>query len=202
MSDQPSGIAGEPRPDQPAGPLRNRQVQVGLLVLLAIGIGVAAWAWAGKDGDSAAPATTTATPSVEQVGPLRLSEQGLKTITAEIPQPIYWMGSKPDTMYELTRLTDGKVYVRYLPKGVNVNERQGELTIVATYAFDDAFEALTATDGEHLDVPGGGVALVAPENARSIHVAFPGVDYQVEIYDPSPGRAQEIALSGDVGPVE
>jgi hypothetical protein len=36
---------------------------------------------------------------------------------------------------------------------------------------------------------------------KSVHVAYPGVAYQVEVYDPSPATARTVAVSGDVRPV-
>ena len=33
---------------------------------------------------------------------------------------------------------------------------------------------------------------------EEIHVAYPGVPYQVEVFDPSPARARTIVSSGDV----
>jgi hypothetical protein len=32
-------------------------------------------------------------------------------------------------------------------------------------------------------------------------MAFPGVDYQIEVYNPSPARSLSTALSGNVKPV-
>ncbi|HEU0303758.1 MAG TPA: hypothetical protein VFR32_04180 [Gaiellaceae bacterium] len=202
MNEQPQAASTDPpRSEQRPSPLHNRQLQVGVLVLLAVAIGIIAWAWAGKGSDSA-PSSGEATPTVEQTGPVLLSEKGLKTLAAEIPEPIYWMGPKPNTRYELTRLSDGKIYVRYLPPGVPVDGRQGELTVIATYAFDDAFEALTATEGEQFTIPGSGVAVVDTRTPTSIHLAFPGSAYQVEVYDPDPERARAIALSGALAPVK
>ena len=40
------------------------------------------------------------------------------------------------------------------------------------------------------------MALVDESYPNSVHVAYPGVDYQVEVYDPSPARAREVATSG------
>ena len=35
----------------------------------------------------------------------------------------------------------------------------------------------------------------------SVHVAYPGVDYQVEVYDPKAGAALELIDSGGIVPV-
>ena len=47
----------------------------------------------------------------------------------------------------------------------------------------------------------GGIA-VSPGNRRqSVYLAFPGSDYQVEVYDPSARTSRRIAVSGQVRPV-
>jgi predicted aconitase with swiveling domain len=46
-----------------------------------------------------------------------------------------------------------------------------------------------------------GVAMVDRAHPQSVHLAYPGVDDQVEIYDPSPARSLRIARSGEVRPV-
>jgi hypothetical protein len=56
-------------------------------------------------------------------------------------------------------------------------------------------------NGKAIELPGGGIALVDEGYRQSVHVAFPGVDYQVEVYDPSPRRSLAVTTSGDVGPV-
>ena len=46
-----------------------------------------------------------------------------------------------------------------------------------------------------------GIALADAGYPQSVHLAFPGVDYQIKVYDTSPQRALEVAVSGDVQPV-
>jgi hypothetical protein len=104
-------------------------------------------------------------------------------------------------MYELTRTTAGKVYVRYLPFGVKAGAPKADYLTVATYPFAAAYEALQkVAGGQEKTVPGGGIALVDAGHPQSVHIAFPGVDYQLEVYHPSPQRALTDALSGDVQP--
>jgi hypothetical protein len=182
----------------PEGVVRNPRVQVGGLILIAVAAVVVAWLLLGRDDSSPSarpPQTVAETP------PIKVSPRGLRTLSAAFNEPIYWIGPRSGYTYELTRLSDGKIYVRYLPPGVKVNEEQGQHTIVATYPFPDALEALEETAGEHFDVPGGGTGLVDATRTTSVHLAFPDEDFQVEVFDPAPGRARELAESGDVAPV-
>ncbi len=102
----------------------------------------------------------------------------------------------------MTRTSDGKVYVRYLPPGVEAGDRRADFLIIVTYPFKGAFDSLKAVaDDRGQSVPGGGLALVHDGYPQSVHLAYPGVNYQIEVYDPSPRRSLAVALSGDVRPV-
>jgi hypothetical protein len=131
-----------------------------------------------------------------------LSASGLETLTRSVPQPIYWAGPKASTVYELTRTAAGKVFIRYLPPNVKVGVKRPSYLIVATYPFRSALQALqNLKTGRKLSIPGGGIAVVDRNHPTSVHLAFPGADYQVEVYDPSAAKALRVARSGSVRPV-
>ena len=103
---------------------------------------------------------------------------------------------------QLTRTATGRVYIRYLPPGVNAGAPGGKYLIVATYPFTGAYRALqTLANGKGISVPGHGIAYIDPKDPTSVHLAYPGINFQVEVYDPSPARSLRIARSGDVRPV-
>ena len=186
---------------------RKRRVRFGAVVALLIGAGLVAWAIVGSRGtgptptsDPATSATsatsaTTATP----IGPIGLSAKGLRTLSESVDQPIYWVGAKSGYLYELTRTRTGKIFIRYLPPGAKVGSKQAIYLIVATYPIPNALRSLETLADEHpFAIPGGGIAIVDQEHPGSVHLAYPGVDYQLEVYDPSPARSLELAQSGDV----
>src|ERR1044072_9011590 len=100
-------------------------------------------------------------------------------------------------LYELRRTTGNDIFIRYLPPRVAAGAKgAGDLT-VATYPFNDALGALQkVSNGKGIPIAGGGLALVDESYPNSVHLAYPGVDYQVEVYDPSPAHAREVATSG------
>jgi len=55
--------------------------------------------------------------------------------------------------------------------------------------------------GREIAIAGGGIAVIDQGYRKSVHVAFPGVNYQVEVYDPSPAVSRRTAVSGNVRPV-
>ena len=206
----------EPKPETSLGRrgsrtlYRKRRVRLGAVVALLIGAGLVAWAIVGSRGTGSVPASepatsatsatsaTTATP----IGPIGLSAKGLRTLSESVGQPIYWVGAKSGFLYELTRTRTGKIFIRYLPRGAKVGSKQAIYLIVATYPFRNALQALkNLSNSDQLAIPGGGIAIVDQNHPQSVHLAYPGVDNQVEVYDPSPAKSLRIARSGAVRPV-
>jgi len=116
--------------------LRQPRTLLGTIAAVLIVGAVDAWVVIYKNvqGSSA--------PSATPVGPVGLSESGLRTLAAAVRQPIYWAGPKKDYLYELTRTRDRKIFIRYLPPGATVGAKRPYLTI-ATYPYPNALQALT-----------------------------------------------------------
>ena len=187
--------SGAPGSERAKGLLRRTRILLGAMAaVLIVGAVVAGVVIYKNDHGSSAP---SATP----VGPVGLSESGLRTLAASVGQPIYWAGPRKDYLYELTRTRDRKIFIRYLPPGASVGAKKPYLTI-ATYPYPDALQALTnVAHGRQQSLPGGGIALVDVKYPKSIHLAYRRVNYEIEVFDPSPARSRQIALSGDVRPV-
>jgi hypothetical protein len=93
-----------------------------------------------------------------------------------------------------------------LPKGVAVGSGGGRYLIVATYPMEHAFAVTrtSATKGKgtvRINLPDGGIAAYATKHATNIYVAYPGVDVQVEVYDPSAKLTPKLVASGQIVPV-
>ena len=172
---------------------------------MALAAGLIAWIVIDRRDDSKTSTTSGPVPptmTVPRTGPVIVSAAGLQTLARVVGDPIYWAGPRQKTFYELTRTTSANVYVRYLPPGVDAGAPKGNYLIVATYPFPGAFDALKkAAHGRERQVPGGAIALVDAGYPQSVHLAWPDVDYQIEVYHPSPARALAVALSGGVKPV-
>ena len=131
--------------------------------------------------------------------PVATSPTALKALATSLGHPIYWAGTKEGTTYELLNTSDGKVYIRYLPAGTPVGDTGTHLT-VATYPYPGAFAAVEglakAPNATVIKLEGGGIAVIDKGNPQSIHLAYPGVDYQIEVYDPSAAAAKQV-VAGD-----
>ncbi len=178
------------------------RVRLGAVLALAVAAGLIAWLVLRDNGPSPAgsPATTSAAPA-PNVAPdvFRITPGNLQRLALSIHQPIFWLGRRAGDTYELTRGQTGKVYVRYLPAGVAVGSGKPYLT-VATYPFPGAYAALekqaAAKGAVTAKLAGGGIAILDGGYPESVHIAYPDVDYQVEVYDPTANRAMQLVSAG------
>ena len=144
-------------------------------------------------------------PTLPPVGsPAAVSESQLKSLASESSQPIYWAGPKHGT-YELTRTTDGRTYIRYLPSADKVGDRTPNYLTVGTYPTKQAFSALrraAARDGAvSANIDHGGLLVFNNSAPKSVYFSYPKSGYQVEVYDPSPLQARGLVLSGSIKPI-
>jgi hypothetical protein len=170
--------------------------QIRIAALLAIGLAtfLVGWLVLGGDDKPAQPATGTSSTS----------EAELREFAASASHPVYWAGPRAGQSYELTRTSDGRVYVRYLPEGVPVGDPRPQFLTVGTYPRAKAFTELkraTRADGAvSRQLPGGGIAVFS-RGSSSVYFGYPDARYQVEVFTPSPGAARKLVLSGQVVPV-
>jgi hypothetical protein len=145
------------------------------------------------------PATSLAT------GPKAATLDALRSLAARLGHPIYWGGPRPNTTYELWQTTRGYTYIRYLPRGVPIGGGSGKYLIVATYPMKNAFSITKKSSRKgkstSLTLPEGGIAAYAKGHPTNVYVAFPGVNAQVEVYDPHAKLTPKLVASGQIVPV-
>jgi hypothetical protein len=180
---------------------RRPDVRVGAVIAVAIAVAFVVWLLV-RGGDSNTASTTT---NGQAVGPVATSEDELRSLSDELGHPIYWAGPIPDRTYELTRTSDNRVFIRYLPKGVPVGIRQAAYTIVGTYPVENAYKVLQGLakkpDESSFSAPSGGFAVYSTTQANNVYLAYPGSNLQIEVYDPSPQKARGLITSGQVAAV-
>ena len=196
-----------------AQPGRDRSLRVGAVVALALAVAFVVWLLVRGSDSSPKPAasspskTVTAQTTTRPAKPIleAASVQTLKTVAALVGHPVYWAGARSGTRYELTRTSDGRIYIRYLPKGVKVGDRQANYLIVATYPVQNAYRAVQtaakAKGAETFAVAGGAKAVLNANAPTNVYFAFPRSNYQIEVYDPKPGRARALVASGKIRPL-
>ena len=171
-------------------------VVVGVVVLIAVGLGLFFILHKSTTHKKGGGAKTS------RIGPVLMTSSQLKTESRILSTPIYWAGPLKGYTYEFTRTTTGFLYVRYLPKGLRANAPGANFLIISTYPFISAYSGLKkAAHGAQIAGPNDSILLVNASYRKSVLIAWPGVDYQVEVYDPKPAIAATIAESGQVQPV-
>ena len=182
-----------------AGVLAFIRTPSGLVILAAVAvvIGLAVW-FAVRGGGDAAKTSRRATAT-------EASAQRLYAFAGSVGHPIYWAGSQPSYTYELSRTKDGRVYIRYLPHGVKPGTPSPNYLTIGTYPQRNAFATLRASAKSQgigtLHLAGGGLAFQYKKRPTSVYLAYPGSDYQIEVFDPSPKRALQLVTSGQIKPV-
>jgi hypothetical protein len=195
-----TGTAPPTGPAQSRGRITARQAAlIGALIVVA-GAGIAVSFLLRDRGSSST--TTRAATSVTPIGPVAATPATLAAFAKALGRPIYWAGAVPGEKYEFTETSSGNVFVRYLPKGVAIGDKRASFRVIGTYPYPGALKGLRAVaKGKGVAVQGGGLAFTSAGHPENVHIAYPGVDYQVEVYDPVPSRARALARSGDVKPV-
>lgn len=174
----------------------------------ALGVAAAALAYGliDRDDGSFASAPDAVPVDVRPAIPAEaVTLQQLKDQAASQSRPLYWAGPQADATYELTRSADGRTYVRYLTGGATVGDPTANFVTVATYPQANGFDAVTTAAAKagnsRIDLPAGGLAVTSPNLPSSVHLSYPGADYQVEVYAPDASTAVDLVKSGKVKPV-
>jgi hypothetical protein len=145
--------------------------------------------------------TPTASPTRGPFGPVSLAVNGLRARARGLGQPLYWVGPLAGRRYELSRDATGNLTLRYLPRGVKAGDPRALLT-VGSYPFQDAYAATRALRSEQVarshTLPDGGFAFYRTNEPTSVYLVYRGLDYQIEVFSPSPGQARRLVYSGKV----
>jgi len=127
----------------------------------------------------------------------------LRRFAAASPTPVYWAGPQARRSYELSRTIDGRVYVRYLPRGVQAGDPRSRFLTIGSYPVRDGIASVRSAPGmKRMGLSGGAVAAYNPSKGTSVYYATPGSPVQVEAYSPVAGRALELVAGGRVVPVQ
>jgi hypothetical protein len=188
---------------------RQAPIRIGAVVALALAIAFVVWLVVRGNDNSSTTKTSTPTRAKSTPKPRETiraaSPQSLRALAKAAGHPIYWAGPQRSVKYELTQVTDGRIYIRYLPKGVPIGDRRAAYLIVATYPVPNAYKAVRTAAKESGAVTfhpkRGGLAVYNQSAATNVYYAFPGSKYQVEVFDPNPGRARQLVRSGTIRPI-
>jgi len=135
-----------------------------------------------------------------------VSAAELEDAVADEPEPVYWAGEQEGAEVELSRPEEGLTYVRYLTDGADAGDPRAEFLTVGTYVQPAAVETLRKQGREPGGVlgkaPGDAVVYFSQEEPKSVYLAYPGVDVQIEVFDPNFTRALQLVNSGQIVPAD
>jgi hypothetical protein len=178
--------------------LRVPHLRVGAVLAIGLAAFLVGWLVMNRGGEDATRAPGS--------GASAASESELRAFADSTSHPVYWAGAKDGQTYELTRTTDGRIYVRYLPEGTEVGDPRSGFLTIGTYprpaAFAELKRAAKADGAVSLKVGDDGLAVFNEAKPSSVYLGYPDARYQVEVYHPSPDEARRLALSGQVVPVK
>ena len=184
-----------------------REAVAAFLALAALAAALAVVHYRGDHkGRHAATTTQTTTTSTTSKNPttVTLTADGLGAFAKTRGRPVYWLGPKLGADYQVTTTPDGRVYVLYVPASSQPSKKAQYLS-VGTYPLKNAYAAtLKAASKKGLVAlkAGGGIAAVyATTRPTNVFVAFPGVDYQIELFDPNADQAHKFVVAHNVVPV-
>jgi hypothetical protein len=181
---------------------RRPDVRFGAVVAVTALIVLVVWLLVrGGGGDSG----TTSQPSATPIAPVAATPGRIRDLSVEVGRPIYWLGPRENTVYELQRTSQDRIYVRYLPPSASVGTKQATYALVGTYPVPKAYDVLKGlakNSGEtSFTAPKGGIAVYSNSRPTNVYLAYPGSEVQIEVFDPSASRARGLITSGQVGPV-
>jgi hypothetical protein len=182
---------------------RRPDVRIGAVVAIAALVAFLVWLLVIRDDSgSGSPSQPSATP----IAPVAATPGRLRDLSVEVGRPIYWLGPQVNTVYELQRTSQDRIYVRYLPPNASVGTKQAAYALVGTYPVQNAYSVLKglakSSDEATFTAPHGAIAVYSNSRPTNIYLAYPGSDVQIEVYDPDAARARSLVTSGRVVPVD
>lgn len=157
-------------------------------------------------GVTSQPATTV--PATPQPGattkPKAVTEAELAALA--VGRTVYWAEPPPrGRTMTFSEDRNGATFVRYLPEGVSTTDEIPPSLVIASYPMKGALAAVKRSSkaGGTVTTPldGGGLAVHATARPTNVYFSFPNSPVQVEVYDPTPGKALELVRAGIVTPV-
>jgi hypothetical protein len=146
---------------------------------------------------TASPAAATSTFTEVIAGKVALTEPELIAAVKQLGVDVYWAGPVKDAKYTLAVPADGQAYVRYLPNGQGIEDTKPNYVVIATYTTTDAFTATQAagntTNGVTFVNTEGAAVYYNKDTPTNVYVAYPNLNYQIEVFHPIATTALEIA---------
>jgi hypothetical protein len=168
-----------------------------LMVLTALISSGLTYVITSNSNSSQAPTVSTSNFTEIIAGKVALTEAELIDAVKQLGADVYWAGPVKGAKYTLAVPADGQAYVRYLPDGQGIEDTNPNYVVIATYTTTDAFTATQAagntSNGVSFISPAGAAVYYSKDTPTNVYVAYPNLNYQIEVFNPIAATALEIA---------
>jgi hypothetical protein len=185
----------KPKAGQPGADTNKLRSYIALALVAVAAVLLVVWLVSDDDDSAGGDAGAAEIVSAESLG---------DAVTGE-KEPVYWAGEQAGTELELSRPGEGRTYVRYLTDGAEAGDPRADFLTVGTYVQPDPVAALRRQGKEPGGVlgtaPGKAVVYFSRDQPQSVYMAYPGVDVEIEVFDPNFAHALQLVNSGQIVPV-
>lgn len=179
----------------------RRTVLIGGAVVVIVVAAIISFSVGGDDNKSSSSNGNTNTVASAQPP---VNAEGLKTAVSAVggAGKVFWAGEEAGFTYVLRTEANGQASVRYIPTDGDPQAQGAVYRVLGSYPIKDAFN-VTKKAGEGADSvlltnSDGSIVVYNKNKTTNVYIAFPKVDVQIEIFDPTPGKALELATSGRI----
>lgn len=177
-------------------PVKKGNSKLVLLMLVAFLAGsLTTYAVTGNSATKVVAPTSTFTDVI--AGKVALSESELVDAVKKLGVTVFWAGPVKDAKYTLAVPADGQAYVRYLPNGQGIDDTAPNYVVIATYTTTNAFTATQSAGNQSNGVSfinaEGAAVYYSKDTPTNVYVAYPNLNFQIEIFDPIAATALDIA---------
>ena len=141
------------------------------------------------------------------LGETGLSQEELFQLVKDNQLTAFWAGPQEGAKFSLTVTADKQVFIKYLPSGNGLSDTNPNYRIIATYpepaAFDITRAAGTQSNAVAFVNNDGAAVYYDKSKANNVYLAYSGINYSVEIFDPDAEAALQLAtLPGNIAKIE
>jgi hypothetical protein len=142
--------------------------------------------------------------SGQTLGQVALTEAELIEIIRRENLVAFWLGPVQGARYTLNVTAGSQVFIRYLPNGQGLEDISQSFVIVGTYPQANAYSITEAAGAQPNGVTflnaDGAMVYYSKLMPTNVYLAFPNLDYEIEIFDPVDGGA--LSSAATVGKVQ
>jgi len=141
------------------------------------------------------------------LGETELSQEELFQLVKDNQLTAFWAGPQEGAKFSLTVTADKQVFIKYLPEGKGLSDTNPNYRIIATYpepaAFDITRAAGTQSNAVAFVNNDGAAVYYDKSKANNVYLAYSGINYSIEIFDPDAEAALTLAtLPGNISKIE